>query len=136
MSKNKEWIIDPKVTEFVNHLEGGLALAGFPFEDFSPQWVQLEHIDNKAEYNGLIFNQVPKGKDEQFNVCVADDGIHFAGENTSKLPFNFDQSPSKLAVLFLVTIMKGNIVKPPSCPKCEEWKKWEDTNCPHCGGEK
>ena len=88
MSKNKDRISDPKVNEFVNRLEGGLALAGFPFKDFSPQWVQLEHADTKAEYTGLIFNQVPKGKDEEFNVCVAPHGVHFAGENTSKLPFN------------------------------------------------
>lgn len=135
MSKNKEWIIDPKVSEFVNHLEGGLATAGFSFEDFSPQWVQLEHEDTKAEYNGLIFNQVPKGKDKEFNVCVAPDGIHFAGKNTSKFPFKFDQPPSKLAILFLVAIMQKNTIKPPSCPKCEEWKKWEDTNCPNCGEE-
>ncbi len=123
LSGKKDWIIDPKVHEFINHLEGGLALAGFPFKDFSPQWVQLEHIDNNAEYNGLIFNQVPKGDDEQFNVCVANDGIHFAGENTSSLPFSFDQPPSKLAILFLVTIMQGDIVNPPCCPHCEKDKK-------------
>ena len=122
LSGKKDWIIDPKVTEFVNHLEGGLALAGFPFKDFSPQWVQLEHIDNKAEYNGLIFNQVPKGHDEKFNVCVANDGIHFAGENTSKLPFNFDQPPSKLAIMFLVSIMQNKTISPPPCPHCDAQK--------------
>lgn len=123
MSKNNDWIIDPKVNEFVNHLEGGLALAGFPFKQFSPQWVQLEHAENKTKYNGLIFNQVPNCQKEEFNVCVAPDGIHFAGENTSKLPFSFDQPPSKLAILFLVNIIQGNIIDPPSCPHCEEKKK-------------
>lgn len=122
MSKNKQWIIDPKVNEFLIHLEGGLALAGFPFKDFSPQWVKLEHTDNKAEYNGLVFNQVPKGNDPDMTVCVANDGIHFAGENTSSLPFSFDQPPSKLAILFLVSIMKGDIIEPPCCPHCEKEK--------------
>lgn len=121
LSGKRDWIIDPKVMEFVNHLEGGLAIAGFSFEDFSPQWVCLAHKDfQHAENNGLIFNQVPKGKDEKFNVCCAPDGIHFAGEGTSKLPFTFDQPPSKLAVLFLVSIIQGNTVTPPSCPHCEE----------------
>ena len=41
LSGKRDWIIDPKVMEFVNHLEGGLAIAGFSFEDFSPQWVCL-----------------------------------------------------------------------------------------------
>mgnify|MGYP003138607800 CR=1 FL=1 len=122
MKKNKAWIIVPKVNEFVNHLEGGLAQAGLAFEQFFPKWVQLEHVENKAEYNGLVFSQVPNCQKDEFSVCVAPDGIHFAGENTSILPFSFDQPPSKIAILFLVTIIKGDIVNPPCCPKCQKEK--------------
>ena len=122
MSKNKQWIIDPKVNEFINHLEGGLELAGLSFKDFCPQWVKLEHEVTKEKYNGLIFNQEPCGNDQSLNVCVASDGIHFAGENTSSLPFSFDQPPSKLAILFLVSMMQGDIIEPPCCPHCEKEK--------------
>ena len=120
MNKNKEFIIDSKVNEFVNHLEEGLALAGLSLKDFCPQWVQLEHEVTKEKYNGFIFNQEPCGNDEKLNVCVAGDGIHFAGKNTSILPFSFDQPPSKLAILFLVSIIKGDIIKPSCCPNCDK----------------
>ena len=114
--------IDPRVTEFVEHLEMGLNAAGLNFEDYLPQYVQLEHEDTKEIYSGLIFSQVSNPSDSQYKVCVALDGVHFYGSNASKMPFNFDQSPSKVAILFLVAMIKGDIIDPPCCPHCEEKK--------------
>ena len=115
--------IDPRVTEFVEHLEMGLNAAGLNFEDYRPQYVQLEHEDTKEIYSGLIFSQVSNPSDSSYRVCVAKDGVHFYGSNASKMPFNFDQSPSRVAILFLVGMIKGDIIDPPSCPHCEEKKK-------------
>lgn len=116
--------IDPRVTEFVDHLEGGLAAAGLSFKDYLPQYVKLEHTDDKAKtYDGLIFSQVANPSDNLYKVCVTSEGVHFYGENSSKLPFDFDQSPSKVAILFLVAMIKQEIIDPPSCPHCEERKK-------------
>ena len=116
--------IDPNVIEFVDHLEGGLAAAGLSFDNYLPQYVTLEHADDKSKtYNGLIFSQVANPSDNLYNVCVAQNGVHFRGEGASMLPFNDDQPPSKLAILFLVAIIQGDIINPPSCPHCEDNKK-------------
>lgn len=115
--------IDPRVTEFVDHLEGGLAAAGLSFADYLPQYVKLEHAEDQSKtYDGLIFSQVANPSDNLYKVCVTQDGVHFYGENASKLPFNFDQSPSRVAILFLVAMIKEEIIDPPSCPHCEEQK--------------
>ena len=123
MSKN-ELNIDPRVTEFIDHLEGGLAAAGLSFNDYLPQYVRLEHADDSSKtYDGLIFSQVANPSDNLYKVCVANDGVHFYGANASKLPFNFDQSPAKVAILFIVAMIKEEIIDPPNCPHCEEKKK-------------
>ena len=116
--------IDPRVTEFVDYLEGGLAAAGLSFEHYLPQYVKLEHADDKTKtYDGLIFSQVANPSDNLYKVCVTSEGVHFYGANSSKLPFNFDQSPAKVAILFIVAMIKEEIIDPPSCPHCEERKK-------------
>ena len=119
--KKKEFNLDPRVREFIDHLEGGLAAAGLSFSDYLPQYVILEHADDKTKtYDGLIFSQVANPSDNLYKVCVAEDGVHFYGANASKLPFNFDQSPAKVAILFLVAMIKKEIIDPPNCPHCEE----------------
>ena len=119
----KEFNFDPRVREFIDHLEGGLAAAGLSFADYLPQYVILEHADDKTKtYDGLIFSQVAKSYDPIYQVCVANDCVHFYGANSSKLPFNFDQSPSRVAILFLVAMIKEEIIDPPNCPHCQEDK--------------
>ena len=122
LSKN-DFKIDPRVTEFIDHLEGGLVAAGLNFNDYHPQYVKLQQVDASSKtYDGLIFSQVAKSEDPIYQVCVANDGVHFYGANSSKLPFNFDQSPSRVAILFLVAMIKEEIIDPPNCPHCQEDK--------------
>lgn len=118
MSDN--FILDPRVTEFLKHLETGLAQAGLDFKSFSPRYVYLKDEGTNQDTNGCIFSQVINPKDFEDTVCVAPDGISFPEPNTSKLPFSFDQPPSLVAVLFLVAMIKGEVIDPPSCPHCKE----------------
>ena len=116
----KEFTLDPRVTEFLQHLETGLAQAGLDFEDYNPTYVQLHDEENRDKLiGGCIFSQVIKPIDNENTVCVAPDGISFPEPSTSKLPFKFDQPPSMVAILFLVAMMQEKIIDPPSCPHCE-----------------
>ena len=114
------FILDPRVTEFLKHLETGLAQAGLDFKSFNPRYVYLKDEGKNEDTNGCIFSQVINPKDFVNTVCVTPDGVSFPEPNKSKLPFSFDQPPSLLAVLFLVSMIKGEIIDPPSCPYCEE----------------
>jgi len=116
----EDFTLDPRVSEFVSHLETGLAQAGLDFEDYNPTYVRLHDEKNRDKLtNGLIFSQVINPVDANNTVCVAYDGISFPEPNRSKLPFNIDQPPSMVAVLFLVAMIKEEIIDPPSCPHCE-----------------
>lgn len=54
LSKN-DFKIDPRVTEFIDHLEGGLVAAGLNFNDYHPQYVKLQQVDDSSKtYDGLI----------------------------------------------------------------------------------
>ena len=115
----KDLPIDPRVTEFLQHLETGLAQAGLDFEDYNPTYVHLRHEDTNELTTGCIFSQVINPVDNVYTVCVNYDGVSFPADKHSKLPFNIDQPPSMVAVLFLVAMMKEEIIDPPSCPHCE-----------------
>ena len=95
----KDLPIDPRVTEFLTHLETGLAQAGLDFEDYDPTYVHLQNEDTNELTTGCIFSQVINPVNLENTVCVAPDGISFPEPNTTKLPFNFDQPPSLVAVL-------------------------------------
>lgn len=118
----EDFILDPRVTEFLKHLETGLAQAGLDFKDFNPKYVYLKDEGKNVDTNGCIFSQIINPNDFAYTVCVAPDGISFPEPNKSKLPFSFDQPPSLLAVLFLVSMIKEELIDPPSCPHCEEGK--------------
>ena len=116
----KDLPIDPRVTEFLTHLETGLAQAGLDFEDFNPTYVQLYDEENRDKLiGGCIFSQVINPVDTDRTVCVAPDGISFPAPNKTKLPFSIDQPPSMVAILFLVAMIQEEIIDPPSCPHCE-----------------
>ena len=115
----KDLPIDPRVTEFLQHLETGLAQAGLDFEDYNPTYVQLQNEDTNELTTGCIFSQVINPNDATNTVCVNYDGISFPAGRHSKLPFNIDQPPSMVAILFLVAMIKEEIIDPPSCPHCE-----------------
>ena len=116
-----DFTLDPRVTEFLQHLETGLAQAGLDFEDYNPTYVQL-HDEEKRDklIGGCIFSQVINPTDTEHTVCVAPDGISFPEPNKSKLPFSIDQPPSMVAILFLVAMIKELVLDPPSCPHCKE----------------
>ena len=117
-----DFTLDPRVTEFLQHLETGLAQAGLDFKDFNPRYVYLKDQKTTEAANGCIFSQVINPVNLENTVCVAPDGISFPEPNTTKLPFNFDQPPSLVAVLFVVAMIKEELIDPPSCPHCEEEK--------------
>ena len=117
------FILDPRVTEFLKHLETGLAQASLNFKDFNPTYVTLHDEENRDKLiNGCIFSQVINPVNAENTVCVAPDGISFPEPSKSKLPFSFDQPPSLVAVLFLVAMIKKELIDPPSCPHCKEGK--------------
>ncbi len=116
----EDFTLDPRVTEFLQHLETGLAQAGLDFDDFNPTYVSLHDEKNRDKLtNGCIFSQVINPTDAENTVCVAYDGISFPEPNKTKLPFTFDQPPSMVAVLFLVAMIKNELIDPPICPNCE-----------------
>ncbi len=121
MSKNLN--IDPRVTEFLTHLETGLAQAGLDFEDYDPTYVHLQNEDTNELTTGCIFSQVINPVDAVNTVCVNYDGVSFPADRHTKLPFNIDQPPSMVAILFLVAMIKEEIIDPPLCPHCEKDKK-------------
>ena len=119
----KDLTIDPRVTEFLQHLETGLAQAGLDFEDYNPTYVQLHDEEKKGKLvGGCIFSQVINPTNTEHTVCVAPDGISFPEPNKTKLIFSIDQPPSKVAIMFLVAMMKELVIDPPCCPDCEKEK--------------
>ena len=118
----EDFTLDPRVTEFLEHLESGLAQAGLDFENYNPTYVHLRDENTNELTTGCIFSQVINPTDTEHTVCVAYDGVSFPQNKHSKLPFNIDQPPSMVAILFLVAMIKEKIIDPPSCPHCEKEK--------------
>ena len=86
----KDLPIDPRVTEFLQHLETGLAQAGLDFRDYNPTYVHLRNEDTNELTTGCIFSQVINPIDAVNTVCVNYDGVSFPVDLHSKIPFKFE----------------------------------------------
>ena len=98
---------------FVDHLSVGLDSAGLELADFSPTLVK----DRKLGEQGFLFCQ--EIDDVNTSVIVFNDRVEF-GSNSVSLIMNNEQPPTKVAILFLVAMIQGEPLLPPSCPCREE----------------
>ncbi len=98
---------------FVNHLAVGLDAAGLNFEDYNPTTV----TNKETKEVGFLFCQ--QIDDIETSAIVFNDRVEFADHSVS-LMMNNESPASEIAILFLVAMIKGEVITPPSCPCCEE----------------
>ena len=98
---------------FVDHLYAGLEQAGLDFDDYSP----MEVTNKETKEIGLLFCQ--QIDDIETSAIVFNDRVEFADHSVS-LIMNNESPPTKIAILFLVAMIKGEVITPPDCPCCAE----------------
>ena len=116
-SKRKGPTLGQMTTRFVNHLSIGLGEFGLNFEDFAPH--TMEHEDFGF---GFLFSQLSLEAHGQLNaasvtVFVTEDGVRFS--NSKLMFFNNEQTPEKVALVFLAAMVTEEPFDAPICPKCE-----------------
>jgi len=98
---------------FVNHLAVGLDAAGLNFEDYNPTTV----TNKKTKEVGFLFCQ--QIDDIETSAIVFNDRVEFADHSVS-LMMNNETPATEIAILFLVAMIKGEVITPPDCPCCAE----------------
>ena len=98
---------------FVDHLAVGLDAAGLDFDDYNPTTV----TNKETKEIGLLFCQ--QIDDIETSAIVFNDRVEFADHSVS-LIMNNESPASELAILFLVAMIKGEVITPPDCPCCAE----------------
>ena len=98
---------------FVDHQTVGLNAAGLDFDDYSPMTV----TNKETKEIGLLFCQ--QIDDIETSAIVFNDRVEFADHSVS-LIMNNESPASELAILFLVAMIKGEVITPPDCPCCAE----------------
>ena len=98
---------------FVDHLTVGLNAAGLDFDDYSPMTV----TNKETKEIGLLFCQ--QIDDIETSAIVFNDRVEFADHSVA-LMMNNAQPPTKIAILFLVAMIQGDVITPPNCPCCAE----------------
>ena len=98
---------------FVDHLYAGLEQAGLDFDDYSPMTV----TNKETKEIGLLFCQ--HIDDIETSAIVFNDRVEFADHSVS-LIMNNESPPTKIAILFLVAMIQGDVITPPDCPCCAE----------------
>ena len=101
-------------TEFIQHLEMGVEEMGWNFMDFFPTPVTMSNGED-----GYIFSQVKDCENADHSVCVLNVGITFPEPNKTTIMFSKEQPPSIVAILFLTSMIKGEIINP-QCPSCSK----------------
>ena len=102
---------------FVDHLTVGLDAAGLDFADFRP----CTGTSKETGEFGFLFTQVPYEEEDsvETTVVVHNDRIEFWDHSVS-LMMNNESPASEIAILFLVAMIKGEVITPPDCPCCAE----------------
>ena len=98
---------------FVDHLAVGLDAAGLDFDDYSPMTV----TNKETKEIGLLFCQ--QIDDIETSAIVFNDRVEFADHSVA-LIMNNESPPTKIAILFLVAMIQGDVITPPNCPCCAE----------------
>ena len=98
---------------FVNHLAVGLDAAGLNFEDYNPTTV----TNKETKEVGFLFCQ--QIDDIETSAIVFNDRVEFADHSVS-LMMNNETPATEIAILFLVAMIKGEVITPPDCPCCVE----------------
>ena len=98
---------------FVDHLTVGLNAAGLDFDDYSPMTV----TNKETKEIGLLFCQ--QIDDIETSAIVFNDRVEFADHSVA-LIMNNESPPTKIAILFLVAMIQGDVITPPNCPCCAE----------------
>ena len=110
--KPKKPNLGKNLDEFIQHLSYGIDAAGIDFEELNPMYV----IDKKTNENGFMFAQIQGDID---SIVVAfNDRVEF--NNGSSLVISKSQPASKVAILFIVSIIQNNPIAAPLCPECEK----------------
>ena len=102
---------------FVNHLQVGLEAAGLDFADFHP----MTGVNKETNEIGFLFTQIPYEEEDsvETTVTVYNDRIEFWDHSVS-LMMNNESPASEIAILFIVAMVKGEVITPPDCPCCAE----------------
>jgi hypothetical protein len=102
---------------FVDHLTVGLDAAGLDFADFHP----MTGTSKETGEFGFLFTQIPYEEEDSIEttVIVHNDRVEFLDHSVS-LVMNNQSPPSEIAILFLVAMIKGEVITPPDCPCCLE----------------
>ena len=98
---------------FVDHLAVGLDAAGLDFDDYNPTTV----TNKETKEVGFLFCQ--QIDDIETSAIVFNDRVEFADHSVA-LMMNNEQPPTKIAILFLVAMIQGDVITPPDCPCCAE----------------
>ncbi len=98
---------------FVDHLYAGLQQAGLDFDDYNPTTV----TNKETKEVGFLFCQ--QIDDVGTSAIVFNDRVEFANHSVS-LIMNNESPPTKIAILFLVAMIQGDVITPPDCPCCAE----------------
>ena len=111
--KSKEPTIGPFARRFCEYLEMGLDLMGEEFSNFQPHFVQ--HEDKGT---GLLFSQLnPEvyGIEQatDYSVIAFEEGV--SHPDGSLVGFSNEQTPEKVALLYMAALLKES---PVNCPKC------------------
>ena len=102
---------------FVDHLTVGLEAAGLDFADFHP----MTGVNKETGEFGFLFTQIPYEEEGSIEttVIVHNDSVEFLDHSVS-LMMNNERPSSEVAILFLVAMIKGEVITPPDCPCCAE----------------
>ena len=102
---------------FVNHLTVGLDAAGLDFADFHP----MTGVNKETGKFGFLFTQIPYEEEDSIEttVIVQNDRVEFLDHSVS-LMMNNESPASEIAILFVVAMIKGEVITPPYCPCCAE----------------
>ena len=105
--------IGVNVHSFERHLTYGLQFTDIDILDHHPNFIQDK---NTGKHVGWLFVQDKENPSETITM-VFEDRVEF-GTSEQVIYFNNEQSPSKLAAVFLAAILTNNPFLP-MCPKCE-----------------
>jgi len=102
---------------FMDHLIVGLDCAGLDIADYKP----MTGVSKDTGEFGLLFTQIPYQQEGSIEttVIVHNDRIDFLDHSVS-LMMNNEKPASEIAILFIVAMIKGEVITPPDCPCCEE----------------
>ena len=102
---------------FVDHLQVGLEAAGLLLADFAP----MTGVNKETGELGFFFTQIPFEEEDsvETTVVVHNDRVEFLDHSVS-LMMNNESPASEIAILFIVAMVKGEVITPPDCPCCAE----------------